>query len=66
MLAERCLHSGIMEFYCDIEPTNPDGKVAGFLKTLEESGLTLSEPAQFKPIRPWDLDRPEKPWEITE
>lgn len=44
----------------------PDGKVEKFLKTLEENGIVLEEPARVKPIRPWDVNRPEKPWEVIE
>lgn len=56
---------GIIEVRCDIEPPKADGKIAMFLKTLEENGMTLSEPPQFKASRPWDLNREEKPWEIS-
>lgn len=44
----------------------PNGKVEKFLTTLEESGIALKEPERVKPVRPWDIDRPEKPWEVTE
>jgi large subunit ribosomal protein L18 len=41
-------------------------KVEAFLSCMEEGGVTLSEPPRFQPHRPWNLDRPEKPWEVTE
>lgn len=50
---------------CDIEAVK-NGKVEKFLKTLEENGISLKEPPQFRPYRPWDVDRPEKPWEVQE
>lgn len=50
---------------CDIE-CQPNGKIDSFLKTLESCGISLAEPIRFKPHRPWDVDRPEKPWEVTE
>lgn len=56
---------GITEVRSDIKPLNPEGKVAAFLKTLEENGVTLSESPQYKPSRPWDLTREEKPWEVN-
>ncbi|XP_069702473.1 large ribosomal subunit protein uL18m [Periplaneta americana] len=65
VLAQRCLESGIMEFYCDLKP-HPGGKVEAFLTSLENGGVTLSEPKRFHPHRPWHLDRPEKPWEVAE
>lgn len=65
VLAQRCLEFGLIEMRCDIEPT-PNGKVDKFLKTLEASGISLTEPERFQPHRPWDMDRPEKPWEVTE
>ncbi|GJQ78057.1 putative ribosomal protein L18 [Trypoxylus dichotomus] len=65
VLAQRCLQMGIIEVRSDIEPPNADGKIAAFLKTLEEHGLTLVEAPQFKQSHPWDLNRAEKPWEVT-
>ncbi|KAI4454550.1 39s ribosomal protein l18 mitochondrial [Holotrichia oblita] len=65
VFAQRCLQMGIIEVRSDVEPSNPDGKIAAFLKTLEENGLTLTEPPQFKPAQPWDLQREEKPWEVS-
>lgn len=43
-----------------------DGKVALFVKNLEEAGVHLKEPQQYKPAYPWDQYRPQKPWEIVE
>lgn len=65
VLAQRCLQAGITEFRCDIKPV-PNGKTEIFLKTLEANGVTLEEPERFQPHRSWDMERPEKPWEITE
>ncbi|PSN36217.1 hypothetical protein C0J52_07291 [Blattella germanica] len=64
VFAQRCLESGITEVYCDLD-SQPGGKVEAFIKNLEVGGLTLSEPPRFLPHRPWDMDRPEKPWEVT-
>ncbi|KAJ8916625.1 hypothetical protein NQ315_000270 [Exocentrus adspersus] len=66
VLADRCLQSGIIEVDCTIEPPIPNGKVAQFLKAVEDGGVVLKEPPQYKPSRPWDQFRPEKPWEVTE
>ncbi|RZC40982.1 39S ribosomal protein L18, mitochondrial [Asbolus verrucosus] len=66
VLAERCLKSGLTEICCDIVPHRPDGKVAQFVEALQKGGVTLQEPPQFKPARPWDQHRYEKPWEVTE
>ncbi|KAG5893320.1 hypothetical protein JTB14_000279 [Gonioctena quinquepunctata] len=66
VLAQRCLESGLTELSCFIESPTPDGKIALFLKAVEEGGVCLKEPPQFKPSRPWDQDRSEKPWEVTD
>ncbi|XP_030768363.1 39S ribosomal protein L18, mitochondrial [Sitophilus oryzae] len=66
ILGYRCLQTGLTELRCDIHPPNEDGKVALFLKALEEAGVKLQEPPQYKTPYPWDLHRPEKPWEVTE
>ncbi|XP_021937462.1 39S ribosomal protein L18, mitochondrial isoform X3 [Zootermopsis nevadensis] len=65
VFAQRCLESGISEVCCDLKPY-PGGKVESFLFCMEEGGMTLAEPPRFKPHRPWHVDRPEKPWEVTE
>lgn len=64
VFAQRCLESGITEVYCNIS-SQSGGKVEAFLQTLEENGLTLSEPPRYL-YRPWMWKHPEKPWEITE
>lgn len=66
MLAQRCLEFGITEIRSDIVPDNQEGKVALFLKALQDSGVVLQEPEQYKKPRPWDQHREEKPWEVTE
>lgn len=65
VFAQRCLESGLTEMFCNINAT-PNGKLEKFLKTLESEGVRLEEADQYKPDRPWNLDRPEKPWEVTE
>lgn len=66
VLAQRCLESGIVEVYCDIQPQKKDGKVAEFLKAVEEAGLQLTEPPQYKTAYPWTQHREQKPWEVIE
>ncbi|XP_057663853.1 39S ribosomal protein L18, mitochondrial [Diorhabda carinulata] len=66
VLAQRCLQSGLIEVECFIKSKKPDDKVALFLQAMQEGGVSLTEPSQFKAAMPWDLDRPEKPWEVTE
>ncbi|XP_068086643.1 large ribosomal subunit protein uL18m isoform X2 [Anabrus simplex] len=61
----RCMESGITEMMCDLQRT-PGGKVEAFVSELERTGISLTEPPRFKPWRPWDQYRPEKPWEVTE
>lgn len=65
VFAQRCLESGISEVRCDLKP-HPGGKVEAFISCVEEGGVTLSEPPRFYPHRPWNQDRPEKPWEVIE
>ncbi|XP_055596031.1 39S ribosomal protein L18, mitochondrial [Uranotaenia lowii] len=65
IFAARCMEAGLTEMRCDLQPKK-DGKVDKFLQTLRESGILLEEPARIKPIQPWDMLRPEKPWEVTE
>lgn len=48
VFAHRCHAAGISEMYCDVEGTD-GGKIEAFLKTLEENGITLSEPERIKP-----------------
>ncbi|XP_066255835.1 large ribosomal subunit protein uL18m [Euwallacea similis] len=66
VLGHRCLQTGLTEVSSDIEPPKEDGKVAQFLKALEESGVQLKEPPQYKHPYPWDWKRPEKLWEVIE
>lgn len=66
ILAQRCLESGLLEIQSFIEAPGKDGKVALFLKALEDGGVSLKEPEQYKKPKPWDKHRPEKPWEVTE
>lgn len=65
IFAIRCIEAGLTEMRCDLQP-KPDGKVDKFLRTLEDSGIRLHEADRIKPIQPWDMYRPEKPWEVTE
>lgn len=66
VLAQRCLEGGLWEIQSFIEPSVKDGKVALFLKALEDGGVCLNEPEQYKKPAPWEKHRPEKPWEVTE
>lgn len=65
MFAQRCLEFGITEMSSTINPIE-NGKVDKFIKTLESNGVCLKEAERFKPYRPWHMDRPEKPWEVTD
>ncbi|XP_011314213.1 39S ribosomal protein L18, mitochondrial [Fopius arisanus] len=65
VLAERCLESGI--FAVHVSPHLPKGgKVDLLLSKLKEGGVDLVEPKVYKKSQPWDLDRPEKPWDVME
>ncbi|XP_063986099.1 large ribosomal subunit protein uL18m [Diachasmimorpha longicaudata] len=65
VLAERCIESGI--FAIHVSPHMPrGGKVDLLLSKLEEGGVALVEPPLYKNPYPWDLQRLEKPWDVTE
>lgn len=66
VLAQRCLQTGLIEVQSFIKTKNSDDKVALFLQALQDGGVCITEPSQFKAAMPWDMDRPEKPWEVTE
>lgn len=66
VLGYRCLQTGLTEISFDKSLMKQDGKVALFVKNLEEAGVHLKEPQQYKPAYPWDQYRPQKPWEIVE
>lgn len=66
VLAQRCLESGFFEIQNFIEPATKGGKVDLFLKALEDGGVCLQEPEQYKNPGPCEKLRPEKPWEVTE
>lgn len=51
---------------CFIKVPIDNGKVALFLQVLKDSGISLTEPPQYKAIYPWDQYRPEKSWEVIE
>lgn len=65
VFAQRCLECGITEMYCDIEPVK-GGKVEKFLDEVVKGGVKLQEMEVYKKPQPWDMLRPEKPWEVTE
>ncbi|XP_013184181.1 large ribosomal subunit protein uL18m [Amyelois transitella] len=65
VFAQRCLEFGISEMYCDIKPVK-GGKTEKFLKEVVEGGIKLEECEVYKKSNPWDWNRPEKPWEVTE
>lgn len=65
VFAQRCLESGITEMYCDIKPTK-GGKVEKFLNEVVLGGVKLEEPDVYKKPNPWDMHRPEKPWDVIE
>lgn len=50
---------------CSIKSV-PEGKIDKFLNILKENGVRLTESERFMPQRPWDMDRPEKPWEVED
>ncbi|KAL9915036.1 39S ribosomal protein L18, mitochondrial [Glossina fuscipes] len=65
VLAMRCQQSGITEMSCNVEAV-PNSKVDKFLKTIQQEGINLKELPRYKLSKPWDVDRPDKPWEILE
>lgn len=48
VFAHRCHAAGVSEMYCDVQGLE-GGKIEAFLKTLEENGITLSEPERIMP-----------------
>lgn len=65
VFAQRCLECGITELYCNLEAPK-GGKVEKFLEEVSKGGVRLEESSVYKKPQPWDLHRPEKPWEVTE
>lgn len=65
VLAQRCHEIGLTHLENFIE-AEEGTKTKEFLKTLESNGICLKEPERFKPARPWDVSRPEKPWEVLD
>ncbi|KAH0556502.1 39S ribosomal protein L18, mitochondrial [Cotesia glomerata] len=65
VLAQRCLESGILFVHAD--PDLPDCEKTNLaLQQLINEGISLSEPLRYIHPNPWDINRPEKPWEIHE
>lgn len=50
--------------FCDIKPSK-GGKVEKFLNEVVNGGIKLEEPEVYTKPAPWDLHRPEKPWEVA-
>ncbi|XP_049879202.1 39S ribosomal protein L18, mitochondrial [Pectinophora gossypiella] len=65
VFAQRCLESGITEMYSDLTPIK-GGKLEKFLDEIVNGGIKLEEMEVYKKPNPWDMHRPEKPWEVTE
>lgn len=65
VFAQRCLECGLTEMYCDIKPV-AGGKVEKFLNEVTKGGVRLEEADRYVKPNPWDMERPEKPWEITD
>lgn len=67
VLSQRCLESGITEMQTDFVSNVPKSeKLSSFLKVMEDNGIILVEPERFEGYKPWDMHRPEKPWEVIE
>lgn len=65
VLAQRCLESGLTEVLSTVQPP-ANGKLDKFIRTLESSGVSLTEPERYVPMTPLNTYRPEKPWEVNE
>uniref|UniRef100_A0A8D8XKQ4 Large ribosomal subunit protein uL18m n=1 Tax=Cacopsylla melanoneura TaxID=428564 RepID=A0A8D8XKQ4_9HEMI len=65
VLAQRCLESGISEITCNYK-AEPNTKFHEFLKVLESSGVSLTEPEVFTIPRSFEKENPEKPWEVVD
>ncbi|VVC29595.1 Hypothetical protein CINCED_3A011098 [Cinara cedri] len=62
VLAQRCLESGISEMMNTYEAI-PGSKFEALLSNILEGGVRLEEYPRYKLPNPWDIERPEKPWE---
>ncbi|EDW47624.1 39S ribosomal protein L18, mitochondrial [Drosophila sechellia] len=65
VLAHRCLQSGITEMTCNVEAV-PGSKLQKLLKTIQDNGVSFTEPSRLPNEQPWDEKRHEKPWEVSE
>ncbi|KAH8275639.1 hypothetical protein KR026_011935 [Drosophila bipectinata] len=65
VLAHRCLQSGITEMTCNVEAV-PGSKLQKLLQTLQDNGVSFKEPARLENTQPWDAERHEKPWAVSE
>lgn len=75
VLARRCLQAGITEMVNGSEDDrsampskdqNSESKLEKFYRTIEENGVKLKEAPRYHRVKPWDVGRPEKPWEVLE
>lgn len=65
ILAQRCIESGILFVHNDPKQIQCN-KYNLILQELGKNGIILTEPPRFKKANPWDLERPDKPWEVLE
>merc|ERR1712098_756175 len=57
VISQRCLETGVSEVYLSVsEEDRAKEKMVKFIKVIEESGLSLTEPDQYIPPNPHQSD----------
>ena len=73
VICQRCLETGVSEVFLDVaDEEREKEKMVKFVSVIEQSGLSLAEPAQFRPRNPHipnprAIERPQvQPWTVLE
>jgi len=73
IIAQRCLETGVSEVYLDVNKTEKEkDKMQKFIQIIEDSGLSLSEPEEYKHYNPHKDNlyemKPQqvKPWTVPD
>merc|ERR1719367_691717 len=73
VISQRCLETGVSEVYLDVsEEDREKEKMVKFIDVIEQSGLSLSEPEQYKPTsrhmtHNWTIPKSKvQPWTVLE
>merc|ERR1719282_951105 len=73
VISQRCLETGVSEVYLDVsEEERQKEKMVKFISVIEGSGLSLTEPEQYKPTsrhmtHNWTIPKSNvQPWTVLE